>query len=429
MSLVATRRTLHILFLMGIAGAVAVAQETWVPAAAIIPLLGMVGFGLLEVLLPMPKWARRTIDGQGLMLRKDEADVTVHMGFCVMPYNLTVKERLPDGLNVKAGSQRQVRIMKESLRDGKFTMMEGGYTLEAVRRGDWDLGPCRVTRTSILGLFERQVDLPATTQTTVLPVTAQQHGMKLQPKTLVPEGIPTHTKRRGAGDTFYALREFQAGDSISDVNWKATARHGKPITNEFLPDEPARYLIYLDCRAFGAEKGKEDAFERTLELGGALVEGLFGAHAHVGIVLLAYKTQFKVPAGGAVHQGKVRQMILSAQPGEEAPLLPTVEAGAPHLPRRCGAILVTPNIYEPTLQQTLTFLRAHHGSVLLLVPGFPEPDTYRDAPERTAGALLNADQAAVLADLNHVTDGAAQWAPDSDIAVTLGQLGLIGVRR
>ncbi len=429
MTLVATRRTLHVLLLMGIAGAFAVANESWVPAAAMAPLLGMIVVSFIEVMLPMPKWAIRRIDGAGMMLRRDETDVDVRLGFCVMPYNLTIKERLPDGLKVKDGSQRPVRIVKDSLRDGRYTMMEGGYTLEAVRRGDWDLGPCRVTRTSMLGLLERHADLPATTQTTVLPVTAEQHGMKLRPRTLIPEGVPTHTKRRGAGDTFYALREFMAGDSLSDVNWKATARHGKPITNEYLPDEPARYLIYLDCRAFGAEKGKEDAFERTLELGGALVEGLFGADAHVGIVLLAYKTQFKVPAGGVVHQGKVRQMILNAKPGEEAPLLPTVEAGAPHLPRRCAAILVTPNLYEPTLQSTLTFLKAHHGSVMLLVPGFPEPARDRDAPERAAGALLNMDQAAVLADLSNYADGAAQWAPESDIAVTLGDLGLIGGRR
>lgn len=428
MPLVATRRTLHVLLLMGTAGAVAVANETWVPAAALVPLLGVAVFGLLEVLLPMPKWAVRRVQGAGVMLRDDEAEVDVQLGFCVMPYNLTIKERLPDGLKVKDGSQRPVRVVKASLRDGRYTRMAGGYTLKALRRGDWDLGPCRVTRTSILGLFERSEDLPATTQTTVLPVTAAQHGMKLKPRQLVPEGVPTHTKRRGAGDTFYALREFMSGDSLSDVNWKATARIGKPIANEFLPDEPARYLIYIDCREFGAEKGKEDAFERTLELGGALVEGLFGAHAHVGLVLLAYKTEFKVPAHGAVHQGKVRQMILNAKPGQEAPLLPMVEAGAPHLPRRCGAILLTPNLYEPTLQPTLTFLRAHHGTVQLLVPGFPEPERDRDASERTAGALLNADQAAVLADLAHYTDGSAQWSPDSNIAVTLGRLGLVGSR-
>lgn len=426
MALIATRRTLHVLLLMGLAATAAVSVASWVPATALIPLLGMVLFGLLEVLLPMPTWAVRHVGGSGIMLRKDENDVEVHLGFCVMPYNLTIKEDLPDGLEVKPHSQKPVRIVKESLRDGKYTMMRGGYTLQAIRRGDWDLGPCRVVRTSILGLFERRVDLPTSTRAMVMPVTADQHGMRLKARPLIPEGVPTHTKRRGAGDTFYALREFMAGDSLSDVNWKATARIGKPIANEFLPDEPARYLIYLDCREFGAEKGKEDAFERTLELGGALVEGLFGAHAHVGLVLLAYKTEFKVPAGGLVHQGKVQQMILGAEPGKEAPLLPMVEAGAPHLPRRCGAILVTPNLYEPTLQQTLTFLRAHHGHVMLLVPGFPEPIEEKRAAERTAGTLLNADQAAVLADLVPYTQGAAQWTPDSDIATTLSELGLVG---
>ncbi len=319
--------------------------------------------------------------------------------------------------------------MQHRVKGRKNHTIEGKYFLHARRRGDWDLGPCRVVRTSMLGLFERAVDLPTSTQTTVMPVTAKQRNMKLAPKPLTPEGIPSRSGRRGPGDTFYALREYQPGDNMSDVNWKATARMGKPITNEYLPDEPARYLLYIDTRSFGAEVGKVDVFERTLELGAVLMEGLYSAHAHVGLVLLSQRAQFKVPAAGAVHMQKTRRMILSAIPGEEAPLLQLVEGGAPHLPRRTSAILVTPNLYEPTLQATLMFLRAHHGNVLLLVPAFPEPEADHESAERAAGALLNADQAAVMADLRNYVDGAAQWPPGQSIVMTLAKLGLIGRMR
>ncbi len=426
--LVATRRVLHFLLLTGLAGAFAVLSESWVPATAILPLTGTIVVALFEVLLPLPRWARREV-GTGVMLREDELAVTVRMGFCVMPYNLTIRERFPEGIGLKDHSQTPVRIVTTRVKGRKNQLLEGTYVLQARRRGDWDLGACRVVRTSMLGLFERAADLPTSTQATVLPVTAEQRGMKLAPKPLGPEGIPTRTGRRGPGDTFYALREYQPGDSMGDVNWKATARMGKPITNEFLPDEPARYLVYVDTRSFGAEVGKVDAFERTLELGAVLVEGLVGAHAHVGLVLLSQQAQFKVPASGAVHLQKVRRMILGALPGEEAPLLQLVEGGAPHLPRRTSAILVTPNVYEPTLQKTLTFLKAHHGTVLLLVPAFPEPEGGNETAERAAGALLNADQAAVLADLRNYVDGAAQWPPGQSIVMTLARLGLIGRMR
>lgn len=416
--LIASRRLVAVLFLIGLAGGMAIMSRSWLPATAMVPLVAVVLVAFFEVLLPLPRWAVRHVGTDGVLLRDDEARVDVTMGFCVMPYNLTVRERLPEGLVVKPGSPSRFKLRERRL--------VGHYTIEAKRRGDWDLGPMRVVRQSMLGLFERQVLLPMSTQATVLPVTAQQRGLRLRPKTLIPEGIPTRSRRHGAGDTFYALREFQPGDSLSDMNWKATARHGKPIVNEFLPDEPARYMIYIDTRAFGAEVGTEDVFERTMELGAALVEGLVGAHAHVGLVLLSYNAQFKVPAGGAVHVQKLRRMILQAKPGPEAPLLTLVEAGAPHLPRRTSAILLTPNLYEPTLQQALVFLRAHHGHVKLLVPGFPEPKADQAAANRTAGALLNADQGAVLADLAPYTNGAAQWPPDEPIPVTLGRLGVAG---
>ncbi len=415
---IASRRLLNVLFLIVLAAGLAIQYRSWIPATAMVPLVSMVLVAYAEVLLPLPRWAVRKVATDGVMLRDDEAQVDVTMGFCVMPYNLTVRERLPEGLVVKDGSPSRFRI--------KDRRLHGHYIVEARRRGDWDLGPMRVVRQSMLGLFERSVYLPMSTQITVLPVTAKQHGLRLRPKTLMPEGIPTRNRRHGGGDTFYALREFASGDSLSDVNWKATARHGKPIVNEFLPDEPARYMIYIDTRAFGAEVGTEDVFERTMELSAALVEGLITAHAHVGLVMVSYHASFKVPAGGAVHNQKLRRMILQAKPGAEAPLLTLVEAGAVHLPRRTAAILVTPNLYEPTLQQALMFLRAHHGRVQLLVPAFPEPEGDRKAPQRTAGALLNADQAAVLADLAPYTNGAAQWPPTEPIPVTLGRMGLIG---
>lgn len=418
---IASRRLLAVLMLVALAAGVAIQSQSWIPATAMVPLVAMVLVSYFEVLLPLPRWAVRNVSTDGVLLRDDEAEVTVTMGFCVMPFNLTVRERLPEGLSVIPGSPSRIRI-----REGR---LHGTYMLAARRRGDWDLGPMRIVRQSMIGLFERAVDVPMSTQVTVLPVTAKQHGLRLRPRTLLPEGIPTRSRRHGAGDTFYALREFAAGDTLSDVNWKATARYDRPFVNEFLPDEPARYMVYIDARAFGAEVGTEDVFERTLELSAALMEGLITANAHVGIVLLSYNASFKVPASGAVHNQKIRRMILQAKPGPEAPLLTLVEAGAPHLPRRTAAILITPNLYEPTLQQALTFLRAHHGRVQLLVPSFPEPDGDRQAAQRTAGSLLNADQGAVLADLAPYTDGAVQWPHGEPIPVTLGRLGLTGRMR
>ncbi|MDR1442309.1 MAG: DUF58 domain-containing protein [Bifidobacteriaceae bacterium] len=49
---------------------------------------------------------------------------------------------------------------------------------------------------------------------------------------------------RGRGTEFEDLREYVAGDSVSDIDWKATARAGKPLIRRYLP-EHKNYLLLL----------------------------------------------------------------------------------------------------------------------------------------------------------------------------------------
>jgi len=45
----------------------------------------------------------------------------------------------------------------------------------------------------------------------------------------------------------YALREYLPGDPLRTIHWKATARHGRPITREEVLQAGARLVILLDC--------------------------------------------------------------------------------------------------------------------------------------------------------------------------------------
>lgn len=53
--------------------------------------------------------------------------------------------------------------------------------------------------------------------------------------------------QRGAGTDFKQLAEYQAGDSIRHIDWKATQRHRRPIVREFQDERDQRVLFLLDC--------------------------------------------------------------------------------------------------------------------------------------------------------------------------------------
>lgn len=75
------------------------------------------------------------------------------------------------------------------------------------------------------------------------------------PRYLVPAGgsrsgggfTGAEARRRGAGDEFIGLREYQHSDSMRRIHWPTTARTGKPMVVESAveTERPARYRLVL----------------------------------------------------------------------------------------------------------------------------------------------------------------------------------------
>ncbi len=421
----ASRRLLHVALVLGVVGTLAVGFESWIPAAATVPLAGVLVLALIEVLLPLPHSGTRRVELGDRMLANDESRVDVQLDGAVLPFNLRVEDGVPEGLDIVPGSVEPTRAA------GAATAVSS-YRVSARRRGDHAYDAVHVHRTSVLGLFERSDDVPLPGNVAVLPPSARHLRVQVRPRPPTRQGMPAKSMRRGPGDEFFALREYLPGDSLSDVNWKATARMNRVITNEYLPDEPPRYLIYVDTRASAAERGGEDVYERSLQLAAILAEALLDARSHVGLVLLSYHSQFVVPGGGANQLRRLRQMLLGAQPGYEASIHQLVLAGVAHLPSRADAVLITPNVYDASLSEAVSFLRARHGHCIVLAPGFPQRatgDELDDAARRASAALLNAEQAAALAAIRPYADRAAQWPPGEPISVTLARLDMSGRMR
>ncbi|MEM0452018.1 MAG: DUF58 domain-containing protein [Nitrososphaerota archaeon] len=64
-------------------------------------------------------------------------------------------------------------------------------------------------------------------------------------------------KRRGRGLEYLWSREYQVGDDISFIDWKASARHRKIYVKEFLEESYGSAKIIYDVRAHGPITGDE----------------------------------------------------------------------------------------------------------------------------------------------------------------------------
>jgi len=91
------------------------------------------------------------------------------------------------------------------------------YDLEYLRRGEHTLGPTTVRVRDVLGLFERTVTVDTETSVVVYPeVYAIGSGGDLS--RLLVETLNAEREE------FDSLREYAPGDSLRDVDWKATAK-------------------------------------------------------------------------------------------------------------------------------------------------------------------------------------------------------------
>ncbi|MCC6303341.1 MAG: DUF58 domain-containing protein, partial [Gammaproteobacteria bacterium] len=57
-----------------------------------------------------------------------------------------------------------------------------------------------------------------------------------------------HTATRGQGIELHDVRPYQPGDDVRHMDWRATARSGRPITKVFVEEHARRLFLFVDRR-------------------------------------------------------------------------------------------------------------------------------------------------------------------------------------
>jgi len=72
-------------------------------------------------------------------------------------------------------------------------------------------------------------------------------------------------QRRGLGLEFHQLREFREGDSLRQIDWKATARQRTPIAREYQDERDQQIMFMLDCgRRMRSQDAELSHFDHAL---------------------------------------------------------------------------------------------------------------------------------------------------------------------
>lgn len=126
-----------------------------------------------------------------------------------------------------------------------FALLEARYHLHPLRRGDYQFGDVNIRYRSVLGAFIRQARYPTAAQVKVYPnvLDIRKYDLLVRKGMLLELGLRP-ARIFGQGTEFERLREYTTDDEFRRINWKATARRGKPIAAEY-ETERSQYVVSM----------------------------------------------------------------------------------------------------------------------------------------------------------------------------------------
>lgn len=172
---------------------------------------------------------------------------------------------------------------------------EISYQLRPVVRGEWQFSPVQVQLQSPHGWWQRDDRLGEPALVRIYPdfVAIARYIRLAAERREMLMGIHRR-RRRGEGQTFLQLREYRIGDSLRQIDWKATARVRKPIARDYQDERNQTVLFLLDCsRRMRAQDDDLSHFD----------------HALNAMILLAYVALRQGDAVGVQSFGGVRRRL------------------------------------------------------------------------------------------------------------------------
>lgn len=388
-------------------GAVPLAGATLVPPLrwlALVYVLAVIGLVLLDVLVtPRPELieAERLNDTR-LSLGAENLITVLLANRSPRALHVTVRDEYP--------YQFPADRMTLTGTLPPYDILEVTYHVRPVQRGDYHFGDINLRYRSVLQTFVRQARYPAAAAVRVYPnvLEVRKYDLLAQKGLLFELGL-RQNRMHGVGTEFERLREYRPDDEFRRINWKATARRGKPVTVEYQTERSQYVVCALDTgrlmRPPIGELAKLDyVINTTLLL--AYVALLKGDH--VGLLTFADQVQSYLAPRNNRQQFYVMLETLynvQFQPVEASYTHALSYLGLKHRRRSLVVIftdLVTLDAARPLIASTARLARRH----LPLVVTISDPNITRyvgqkpclsdDVYQRATAEMLLAERQMVL---------------------------------
>jgi uncharacterized protein (DUF58 family) len=289
---------------------------------------------------------------------------------------LRMSEALPSDLATTGQIQRVYTLRPRE----RVTI---GYNLRCIRRGYYPIGPLLLSSGDLFGFADVQTRAEAVRYLTVYPRIIPLTGLALPSR--LPFGTLISTQRIFEDPArLRGVREYQAGDSLRRINWKASAHGDALLVKQFSPAISLESMILLNLNAGEYERRQRySASEWAIVVAASVATYLESRRQAVGVAAHGIDAQAASlhrasngavqpmnvpPRPGRPHLMKVLELLARVELIEEAqPFIAWARHTAAPLSWGTTVIVITPNGDEVTCHGLHSLVRAGLNVVMLVV--------------------------------------------------------------
>lgn len=247
---------------------------------AILVLWGLSGFTVLFADAPLGAWQfggagialLAVLDGL-LLRRRSTPQVTREI-----PEVLPLGVEREVSLRVQSASRQRIELfdlhpgawpaqgLPQTLELAPSTASTFSYRLRPIARGDAVFDGVQLRMASPLRLWKQSRLVGAPLRVRVYPNFAPLTRFALFSAEQASRLVGAHLKRRrGEGTDFNQMREYRVGDSLRQIDWKATSRSRKLISREYQDEKNQQLVMMVDTgRRMMAQEGELAHFDHVL---------------------------------------------------------------------------------------------------------------------------------------------------------------------
>jgi uncharacterized protein (DUF58 family) len=208
-----------------------------------------------------------------------------------LPDELAAPSGNPVAVAVKPGVPRTVEIR-----------------LGCERWGGFALGPLLVRACDRLGFHAWEARLGTAESLRVYPSVETLHTLLHPLETQVFVGNQV-SRARGDGIEFADIREWEPGDRVRSINWRASARRGELWVNEQHPERNTDVVLFLDTFT-DVRLGRRGTLDLTVRAAASLAHRYLRRKDRVGIVSFGGFLTWLTPASGTRQLYRIADSLL-----------------------------------------------------------------------------------------------------------------------